>query len=147
MLDVCPYADLQPHEYRKWNEHVLLKFIRNLKGEGVLTIVHRQGWGWHFGMSWSRYPLQPRSREVSQRPPAWWTAEDRWCELEEDFEDFRIRVEQRNEQRILAWEHRQTRYQLLVDRGYIEPPRLWTPADRRAFQRRLVEVFRPLELP
>lgn len=78
--DVCPIYDLKPHEYWIWNRHYLDLATQGLRGNGVLTIVHHNGWPWYFGCSWTTHPLEPKYGAITEHPPSWWEAEDTFAE-------------------------------------------------------------------
>lgn len=141
MVDLCPYADLKPHEYRMWNEHVILRLVRNLRGSGVLTISHRRGWPWHFGLSWSRYPLRPVFTGMTRQLPTWWGAEDWWAELDDDFDEFQDRLEYRQHLRNLEWDRREALHRRRIEEGIIPRPRPLTEQDRERFRRQIEEAL------
>jgi hypothetical protein len=77
MHEFCPDPFLTPYEYRVWNEHMLVRIVRGLRGDGVLTLIHRMGLSSDFGLCWSLYPLCFASRHMTDEPPLWWGAEGR----------------------------------------------------------------------
>jgi hypothetical protein len=140
MFDACPLPYLQPHEYRIWNEYVIGRLVRGLRGSGVLTISHRPGWPWHFGLSWSRYPLDPCNRLVTEQPPVWWGAVDLWADLPGGFVQLyhRVRVQQRRWE--ADWDRQVAERRALLDAGLIEPARRLPDAELADFRRRIEEV-------
>lgn len=142
MFDACPHPFLRPHEYRVWNEYVIRRLARGLRGSGVLTITHRIGWPWHFGLSWSRYPLQPESRFITDRPPTWWGAIDLWGELEGGFQPLFHRVQAELHHNNMEWDRQVARRRRLIEDGLIEPQRRMPDADLARFRQRIEEVLR-----
>jgi hypothetical protein len=104
MEDICPAMDLADYEFRTYNEHFLQEMLKKTRGDGVLTIVHRIGWQWHFGMAWSRKPLIPKSPHlVTSKPPRWWDAEDVFCEGP-TYEELEARLDQAAYDHARQWE-------------------------------------------
>jgi hypothetical protein len=81
MFDSAPAGFLKSHEYRVWNEHVISKLTRGLRGEGVLTLAHRLQQDWYMGLAWSTHPLRCVCN-ARHTPPLWWGAEDLWAEVD-----------------------------------------------------------------
>lgn len=141
MFDACPHPFLRPHEYRVWNEYVIKRLVRGLRGSGVLTIVHRIGWPWHFGLAWSRYPLLPDHMTITERPPVWWGAMDLWGELEGGFPDLYQRVHAELYRNNVEWERQVARRRRLVEDGLIEPQRRMPDAEMARFRQRIEQVL------
>lgn len=142
MFDSCPYVDLEPYEYRLWNEHVIMELASFLSGSGTLTISHRLCWPWHFGLSWSEYPLWPISANVTNTPPFWWRAEDVWGNLPDGgYAELAVRLERRQYHRNLEWNRRAALHRLRIEQGLIPPPRRQTEEERERFRRRLEEAL------
>jgi len=80
MDDICPAYELPDYEFRTYNEFIVHKMLRRTCGDGTLTIVHRMGWLWHFGMAWTLKPISLKYGQATNTPPRWWNAEDLWCE-------------------------------------------------------------------
>jgi hypothetical protein len=139
-FDTCPHPSLRPHEYRVWNEFVISRLVRGIRGDGILTLVHRMGWPWHVGLAWSRYPLQPLFKG-SRLPPKWWDAEDLWGDLPGGFEELLLRVREDLYQQSLEMNRRSAVRQLQIENGEIEAPRRMTWRDVENFRRRLDEAL------
>ena len=118
MFDTCPHPSLNAYEYRVWNEYALSRFVKGLRGDGVLTLTHRLGVNFHLGLSWSRYPLTPVSESVTDEPPRWWGAEG----SAGTFPELRQRVDNDLYRWELEWEQRR------VERLF-NPPPPQTPAE------------------
>ena len=142
MFDGCPHPFLRPHEYRVWNEYVIQRLCRGLRGSGILTIVHRVGWPWHFGLAWSRYPLCPDNRLMTTRPPTWWGAIDWWGDLDGGFPQLYRRVQAKLQRWNDDWDRQVAERRQLIAEGIIEPERRLPDAELARFRQRLEAVLR-----